>query len=34
MGIAFELPRADVKALILPPACLRGNGDSYFGKHK
>ena len=33
-GIAFELPRADVKAPILPPACLRGNGDSYFGKRK
>lgn len=32
-GIAFELPRADVKAPILPPACL-GNGDSYFGKRK
>ena len=33
-GIAFELPRADVKAPMLPPACLRGNGDSYFGKRK
>jgi hypothetical protein len=33
-GIAFELPRADVKAPILPPACLRGNGDAYFGKRK
>jgi hypothetical protein len=32
-GIAFELPRADVKAPILPPACL-GNGESYFGKRK
>ena len=33
-GIAFELPGADMKAPILPPACLRGNGDSYFGKRK
>jgi hypothetical protein len=33
-GIAFELPRADVNAPLLPPACLSRNEDSYFGKRK
>ncbi len=33
-GIAFELPRGDVKAPILSPACLSRNEGSYFGKRK
>jgi hypothetical protein len=33
-GIAFELPREDVKAPLLPPACLSRNENSYFGEGK
>ena len=33
-GIAFELPRGDVKLPLLPPACLSRNEDSYFGTRK
>lgn len=33
-GIAFELPRGDVKTPLLPPACLSRNEGSYFGKRK
>jgi len=33
-GIAFELPRGDVKVPVLPPACLSRNEGSYFDKRK